>query len=181
MEAIKFLKKNIKNENLIKHCLVVGAIMERLVVNLGEDAEKWKKCGLLHDIDYNMINGDFYQHGLVAEKILRDFGAEEDVIKAIKVHNRRLGLSPETNIEKAICIADALSGLLVASVLVLPSKKISDLKIEIVFKKFKEKSFAEGVNRESISQCIKFFNLGLRDFISLGILSIQKILEELNL
>jgi len=174
MTAVEFLKENLKNENLIKHSFVVGAIMEGLADRLGEDKEKWKECGILHDIDYEKINGDFFQHGLVAEKMLKDFGAKEDIIKAVKVHNRRLGFNPETNIEKAICIADSLSGLLAASVLVLPSKNVADLKTKSVLKKFKEKSFASGVNREAILQCKEFFGLEIEDFISLGILSMQK-------
>lgn len=181
MDNLQLLKENIKNENLIKHCFAVKAIMQGLAERFNKDKEKWGTAGLLHDIDYEKVKDDFKQHSLTGAKMLEDLGFEKDICQAIKAHNRMHGIIPETLIEKALLVADPLSGLIVASVLVLPSKKIADLEVSNVLKRFKEKAFAKGVIRENIEQCQEYLGLSLEDFVAMGLDSMKKVSNELGL
>lgn len=180
-EAFEILKQNIKNQNLIKHCLAVESIMLALARNFEKDEEKWSLTGLLHDIDYEKVKDDLSQHSLVGAKMLKDLGIDEDICQAVKVHNEAHGIPPETLLEKALFVTDPLTGLIVAATLVLPSKKIADLTLKNVLNRFKEKSFARGVNREIIKKSEELLNLKLEDFIKIGIESMQEIASDLGL
>jgi len=178
---LSLLKKNISNKNLIKHCLAVEAIMRALARHFGEDEEKWGITGLLHDIDYEKVKGDASQHSLVGAKMLEDLGFDKEICQAVRVHNEAHHIPPKTLLEKSLFVADPLSGLIVAATLVLPSKKINDLKIENILKRFKEKAFARGANREIIKKCKDYLNLDLNEFIEIGMKAMQKISKDLEL
>lgn len=180
-EALKILKENLSNQNLIKHCLAVEAIMRALARHFGEDEEKWGLAGLLHDIDYEKVKSDLSQHSLVGAKMLEDLGIEEDICQAVKIHNEAHGIPPQTLMEKALFVTDPLTGLIVAAALVLPSRKIKDLKVENVLNRFREKSFARGANREIIKKCEEFLNLELEEFVKIGLEAMQEIDKELGL
>lgn len=180
-KALELVKQNISNQNLIKHCLAVEAIMRALARHFGENEEKWGLIGLLHDIDYEKTKDNPSQHSLVGEKMLQDLGVEEDICQAVKVHNEAHGILPQTLVEKALFITDPLTGLIVAATLVLPSKKLTDLTVENVLNRFKEKAFAKGANREIIKKCEEFLNLKLEDFIKIGLGAMQKIGKDLGL
>jgi len=178
-EAMEILKEHIKNENLLKHCLAVAAIMEEIAKVKGEDQELWYITGLLHDVDYEECNGDINKHGLMAEEILKDVLPEESV-SAIKAHNENTGHKDESDLATALKASDSLSGLIVATALVMPDKKLSSVKVKSVKKKFKQKDFARGVDREEILLCE---NLGfsLNEFIELGLKALNAISEDLGL
>jgi len=180
-EAIELLKENLSNQNLIKHCLAVEAIMRALARHFSENDEKWGLAGLLHDIDYDKVKNDLSQHSLVGAKILEDLGLEKDICQAVKVHNEAQGILPQTSMDKALFVTDPLAGLIVAATLVLPSQKLADLTPENVLNRFKEKSFARGVNREIIKKSEGLLGLKLEDFVKIGLKAMQKIAGELNL
>jgi len=180
-EALELLKQNVQNENLIKHCLAVEAIMKALASFLKEDEEKWGLCGLLHDIDYEKTKLTPKQHSLLGAQILLDLGIEKDICQAVKVHNEIHGFLPERAMEKALFVTDPLSGLIVAAVLISPSKKISDIDTDFVLRRFKEKAFARGVNREIIKKCEKYLNLSLRELVEIGLKAMQEIALDLEL
>jgi putative nucleotidyltransferase with HDIG domain len=180
-EALKIIKENLSNQNLIKHCFAVEAIMRALAQRFGKDQEKWGLAGLLHDIDYEKVKNDMSQHSLVGAKMLEDLGLDKDICQAVKVHNEAHGLAPETLIEKALFVTDPLTGLIVAATLVLPSKKIKDLTAENVLNRYKEKAFARGANREIIGKSEELLDLKLEEFIKIGLGAMQGINSELGL
>jgi len=180
-EAIELLKKNIQNQNLIKHSLAVEAIMRALARHFGENEAKWGLTGLLHDIDYEKTKGDARQHSLVGAQILESLGVDKDICQAVKVHNEAHGIPPQTLMEKALFVTDPLTGLIVAATLVLPSKKLVELTTENVLNRFKEKAFARGANREIIKKCETLLNLKLEEFVKIGLGAMQEIAKELGL
>jgi len=180
-EALQILKENLSNQNLIKHCFAVEAIMKALAQRFGQDQERWGLSGLLHDIDYEKVKNDLSQHSLVGAKMLEDLGLEKDICQAVKVHNEAHGIAPETMMEKALFVTDPLTGLIVAATLVLPSKKIKDLTAENVLNRYKEKAFARGANREIIGKCGELLGLKLGEFVEIGLRAMQEIDTELGL
>jgi putative nucleotidyltransferase with HDIG domain len=180
-ESLKFLKEKLKNKNLIKHSLAVEAGMRALARYFGEEEDKWGICGLLHDIDYEETKGDPNLHSKLGAEILREMGFEKEICEAILTHNEAHGILPSSKMAKALFCLDPLTGLIVASTLVLPSKKIKDLKTENVLNRFKEKSFARGAKREIIKKCEEYLNLPLEKFIEIVLKAMQEISEELGL
>jgi len=168
-EALNLVKKNVTERNFVYHMLAVEAIMRSLAKHFGEDENLWGLTGLLHDIDYGKTEGTPEKHALLAEEILKEFVVPKEVIRAIKAHNYKYTQTkPETRMEKALIACDAISGLLVACALVMPSKKLADVRVETVTKKFNAKDFARGVDRNRILFCEevgipreKFFEIAL--------------------
>jgi putative nucleotidyltransferase with HDIG domain len=151
-EAFALVKKHVTKRNSLFHMVAVEAIMKSMAKYLGEDENLWALTGLLHDIDYEMTENNPKVHS--SEKILSDFDVPEEVVRAIKSHNFVYShVKPESKLEKALIACDAISGLLVACALVMPSKKLAEVKVNSVRKKFKDKSFARGVDRERILFC----------------------------
>lgn len=179
-EALNLVKEKIKNENLVKHCLAVEACMRALAEKFGEPSDKWALAGLLHDIDYEETKDNPEKHSLNGAKMLEELGLDKEIVEAVKTHNEMHGIAPESKMAKALYSVDPLTGLIVASVLVLPSKKISDLTPENVLNRFKEKAFARGANREIINKCIDL-NLDLKEFVEICLKAMQGIAGELGL
>jgi hypothetical protein len=180
-KALEVLKENLHNENLIKHCLATEALMRSFADHFNEDKEKWGLAGLLHDIDYEKVKNDLSQHSLVGAKMLSDMDIEDDICQAVKTHNDAHGIEPETLMGKCLYVCDPLTGLIVASTLVLPSKKISDLTVQNVLNRFKENSFAKGANRDIIKKCEDYLDLSLEDFVSISLKAMQNISDDLGL
>jgi len=180
-QGLVLLKENLSNQNLVKHCLAVEAIMRVLARHFAEDEEKWGLTGLLHDIDYEKVKDDLSQHSLVGAKMLEDLGIGKDICQAVKVHNEAHGIPVQTLLDKALFVTDPLTGLIVASTLVLPSKKIADLTVENVLNRFKEKAFARGANRDIIKKSEELLNLKLEEFVKIGLEAMQGIGKELGL
>ena len=181
VEALKILNDNIKSPNLVKHSLAVEAIMKGLAEYFKEDEEKWGILGLLHDIDYEKTKDKPEEHSLIGSQMLKEMGFEDEFTKAVLSHNEIHNILPDSLMAKALFVSDPLSGLIVASTLVLPSKKISDLTVENVLNRFKEKAFARGANRGQIQKCDQYLNLSLEQFIEIALKSMQEISEELGL
>ncbi len=180
-EALKILNENIKSQNLIKHSLAVEAIMRGLAKFFKEDEEKWGILGLLHDIDYEETRDKPEEHSLIGSQMLKEMGFEEEFTRAVASHNEIHNILPDSLMAKALFVSDPLSGLIVASTLVLPSKKISDLTAENVLNRFKEKAFARSINRQHILKCEEFLSLSLEKFIEIALNSMQQIASDLGL
>ena len=179
-EALDSINANVENENLIKHMLATEAIMRALAKHLGEDEEEWGLTGLLHDIDVELTEGDMKSHSKLGADLARELGASEAMAHAILCHNETHGIPRETNLDKALFCADPLTGLIIAAALVRPDKKLANLEAKSVKKRFKEKAFAAGANREQISQC-REIGLELDEFIELGLKAMKEIADDLGL
>lgn len=176
--AYELVKMYVKNKNLRKHMLATEAIMKRLAREFNQDEEKWGLAGLVHDIDYDQTVNDFPNHGLVGAKILKEKGFDEEIIQAVKSHP---GHVPRTSLmDKALYAVDPLTGLIVASALIHPSKKLSAIDNQFVLNRFGEKRFAAGANRDQIKTCAEL-GLSLEDFIRLGLEAMQEIATDLGL
>jgi len=193
-EALKLLKKYIKTENTIKHMVACEAIMRALArklpatsYQLPANEEEWGMAGLLHDIDYEMIDQETYEgHGKKSVEILKKEKVDlpESVFRAILAHNYdRLGkqYKPKTKMDWALFICDSLTGLIVATALVRPSKKLADVKVKSVIKKFKQPSFAAGTRRKDIALCEEKLGIPLNEFIKFSLTAMQKVSNELGL
>lgn len=178
--ALKELKSRLTNPNLFKHSLAVEAIMKALASHLGEDVEKWGLAGLLHDIDYDQTGSDPSKHSIVGAEILESLGVDESIVYAVKVHNEYHGLERISPMDKALYCADPVSGLITAAALILPSKKLADVTVDFVKRKFSEKSFAKGANREQIKKC-EDIGLSLDQFLEISLGAMQNISDELGL
>ena len=183
-EALSLIKQYVTKVNLLKHMLAVEAIMKGCAEFLKEqgediDVEKWTLLGLLHDIDFEKAP-DPKVHGTVAPKILEG-KVDEEIIKAIISHNfENLGVQPESKMEYCLIAADAISGLIIAAALIIPSKKLNDVKLESIDKKFKKKDFARMCNRENILYCEKV-GIPKGKFFEISLRSLQEISDSLGL
>lgn len=179
-DPVSFVRKHVRNDKLVKHMIAVGAIMRALARKLGEDEEKWWLTGVLHDVDFELTKDDPSKHGLASAEILKGL-VPEDVLRAIKAHNfERTGVLPETRMEKALIAADAASGLLVACALVMPSKKMAEVRLKTVLRKFKEKSFAPGARRDRILFCEQI-GLTKEEFLGIALEALKEVAGELGL
>ena len=179
-EAFDSVKANVENENLVKHMLATEAIMRTLAKRFGEDDKEWGLTGLLHDIDVELTEGDMKSHSKLGADLARELGASEVMAHAILCHNETHGVPLETKLDKALFCTDPLTGLIIAAALVRPDKKLAGLEAQSVKKKFKEKSFAAGANREQIALCSEI-GLELDEFIELGLAAMKGIADDLGL
>lgn len=182
-KALELIEKYIKNENLKKHLLAVENLMRHLARRFGESdkEEVWALAGLLHDLDWEITKETPEKHPLIAVEILEKEGFPKEVIEAIRKHNHLQGFTPETPLEKALYSCEEITGLIVATALVMPNKKLSEVTVERVLNKFKETSFAKGVNREIILKAEEMLGLKLEELAEIALKSMQEISEELGL
>jgi len=178
-EILGSIHGNVQDKNMIKHMLATEAIMRALARKLGEDENEWGITGLIHDIDMELVEGDMSSHSRLGADIAKELGASEAMIHAILCHNEAHGVPRETKLDKALFCADPLSGLITAAALVRPDK-LNGLTTKSVMKRFREKSFAAGVNREQVAQCQEI-GLELEEFIGLGIEAMKGIASDLGL
>jgi putative nucleotidyltransferase with HDIG domain len=178
-EAIRLINKHVQNPNLIKHMIAVSAIMRGIAEHLEEDIALWEAVGLLHDIDYEMIGDNFDEHGLISAQLIRNI-LPDDALHAIQAHNSLTGIPEMSKMDTALIAADSLSGLIVATALMMPDKKLATVKLRSLKKKFKDGSFARNINRVNIKRC-NDLGLSLNEFFALGLTSMQTVRNELNL
>lgn len=177
-EALNLVKQNLKNKNLFKHVLAVEAVMKALAKRLGEDEDVWALAGLLHDLDYEKTKDKPERHGYVTLEILESKNLPQEVLDAILAHaGHKERIKP---IEKAIYAADPVTGLIVAAALITKEKKLDAIDTEFVLRRFGEKAFARGANRDQIKSCEEL-GISLRDFISLSLDAMKAISQELGL
>jgi putative nucleotidyltransferase with HDIG domain len=179
--ALARLKHYVKNEKTIVHCLASEAVMRSLARRLGEDEDRWGFAGLLHDIDVEVTNADPKVHALKAAELLEDLALDEEVLEAIRMHNdHATGLARSTQLQHALAAGETITGLIYATALVYPDKKISSVKYKSVRKRMKEKAFAASVNRDHILECEKA-GVSLDEFIELSVDAMRDISDEIGL
>ncbi len=179
-DAWELFKKYNKSESLTKHALAVEGVMRYMARKYGEDEEKWGIVGLVHDLDYEMYPD---QHCKKTEEILRAEGWPEEYIRAVVSHGWGIvtDVKPESLMERVLYAVDELTGLVVTSALVRPSKSVLDMKAKSVKKKWKDKRFAAGVNREVIEQGAAMLEVELTDLITDTIMGMREVAEEIGL
>lgn len=179
-EAYQLLTEYNKSDNLIKHALAVEGVMRYMARKLGEDEEKWGVIGLVHDLDYEKFPEEHCQK---SEEILKEKGWPEQYIRAVVSHGWGLcsNVEPQTELEKVLYAIDELTGLVVTTALVHPSKSIMDVKVKSVKKKWKDKRFAAGVNRSVIEQGAQMLGMEITDLIADTIAGMQEVAEEIGL
>ncbi len=179
-EAQKILDEWVSNKNLKKHAYAVEAAMRAYAQKLGGDPEKWAIVGLLHDFDYERYP-DLRDHPFKGAQYLKEKGYAEELIEGILAHAEHTGVKRDTPLKKAIFAVDELTGLIVAVALTRPSKKIADVRVESVMKKWKEKAFARGVDRELIEKGAEELGVPLREHVQVVLKAMQGIAEKLGL
>ncbi len=179
-EALELVKKNISEDNLVKHCLAVEAVMRRLASYFDRNEKKWGLTGLLHDIDYGETQDDEERHSLLGAEMLAEKGLPDDMVDAVRAHNDAHDLPRETLMAKALYACDPLTGLIVAAALVHPEKDLNAVDAEFVLNRYEESSFARGADREVIASCSEM-GLELEKFVSLSLEGMQSISEDLGL
>ncbi len=179
--AEALLREHVQNENLIKHMYAAEAVMRALARRFGEDEDKWGLAGLLHDIDWEETQENPHEHTKKSKIYLTEAGLDDDIVQAIYVHNHLHGIQPQTLLEKALYTAEELTGLIVACALVQPDKKLASVKPESVLKKFKQPSFAAGVNREVVLRAEEMLGISLEDLVALELSAMQEIAGRLGL
>ncbi len=179
-EALNLLKEYNKNESLIKHALAVEGVMRYMARKRGEDEEKWGVIGLIHDLDYEQFPD---QHCKKTEEILRENDWPEEYIRAVISHGWGIcnDVKPESEMEMVLYAIDELTGLVVTSALVRPSKSVMDMKTKSVKKKWKQKQFAAGVDRSIIEKGAGMLGVELSELISDTIMGMRDVAEEIGL
>lgn len=180
-ESLKLLGQYIQNSNMFKHCLASEAVLAKLAERLDQDKGKWAMAGLLHDLDVEVTNADPKVHGQKTALILRGLNFNEDIIDAIVRHNEdATELRRSTLLHHALAAGETITGLITATTLVYPDKKISGVKSKSIVKRMKEKAFAASVNRDIIMECEKL-GLGIDEFAEISLKAMQSISADLSL
>lgn len=179
-EAWELLTEYTKTPALRKHALAVEAAMRHFARLYGEDEEIWGAAGLLHDLDYEKFPEE---HCHKAEEIMREHGLDETYIRAMNCHAYGIctDVEPESNMEKALFTVDELTGLINALCLMRPSKSVLDLEVKSVKKKFKDKSFAAGVNRDTVRRGCEMLGMELDTVIQETIEGMKEKAQEIGL
>jgi putative nucleotidyltransferase with HDIG domain len=178
--ALAMVREFVKNEALVRHMLAVEAAMRFYAEKYDEEVEKWGLAGLLHDFDWE-IHPTLEHHPQDGAPILRERGVPEDVIRAILSHADHTGVPRQTKMEKALLACDEITGLVTAVALVRPSRSLADLKSASVKKKWKDKAFAAGANREEIAHATEEFGVELWEHVDNVIHAMRCIAPDLGL
>jgi len=180
-EAYALLCEQVQAENLRKHCLATEAILRALARRLGEDEELWGIVGLVHDLDFEQTADAPAEHTRITCDILGDKGFPEGALQAIREHNAEaLGIARETKLGIALACGETITGLIVATALVYPDKKLASVKPKSIRKRMKKKDFARAVSREIIGECERI-GIPLEDFIPLCLEAMQGVAADLGL
>jgi putative nucleotidyltransferase with HDIG domain len=179
-QALEIVRAYVRNEALVRHMLSVEAVMRAYAENLNEDVELWGLAGLLHDFDWE-IHPTVEEHPMAGLPILRDAGLPEAVLEAIAGHADHTGVPRESHLAKALFACDEITGLITAVALVRPSRSLYDLEVSSVRKKWKDKSFAAGVDRDVIAQGAREFGVDLWQHVDFAIKAMRTIAKDLDL
>jgi uncharacterized protein len=179
-DAVRLLDENIQSVNMKNHCYASEAVMRALARRLGRDEEAWGMAGLLHDIDAEITHADPYTHGPYAAKIIEGKVSAE-VLDAIMMHNEiASGKDRYTEFQHALAAGETITGLITATSLVYPDKKVMSVKVKSITKRMKEKAFAASVRREVIMECEKI-GLTLDEFTEISLTAMQEIGDQIGL
>jgi putative nucleotidyltransferase with HDIG domain len=179
-DALRAIREKVKNENLVRHMLATEAIMRALARRFGENEDEWGLAGLLHDIDVELVGGEMKEHSRLGSELARELGASEAVAHAILTHNEAHGVATVSDIDKALFCADPITGLITAAALVRPDRKLEGVESKSIRKRFKEKSFAAGANRQNIAAC-SALTMELDEFIEISLKAMQGVAGDLGL
>ena len=179
-EAFELLRTYNQDESLIKHALAVEAVMRYFAKKLGEDQEKWGVIGLIHDLDYEKYP---QQHCKKTEEILKEHNWPDDYIRAVLSHGWGIctDVEPESKMEKVLYAIDELTGLIAATALVRPSRSVLDMKAKSVKKKWKDKSFAAGVDRSIIQKGAEMLGVELDELFTDTIMGMRQAAAQIGL
>jgi putative nucleotidyltransferase with HDIG domain len=178
-DALAVVEQYVSNEKLIRHMLAVEAAMRFYAEKYDQDQELWGNTALLHDFDWE-IHPTLEEHPQAGAPILRENGVPQEIVQAILSHADHTGVPRETLMEKALYACDEISGLITAVALVRPSRSLDDLKVKSVKKKWKDRAFAAGADREEIARAAEEFEVELWEHVSNVILAMRRIGPELG-
>ena len=179
-EAMGILEGWTKNPNLRKHAYAVEAAMKAYAEGFGEPVEKWAVVGLLHDFDYERYP-DLKDHPFKGAEWLKERGFADDLAQTVLAHAEHTGAARDTLMKKCLFAVDELTGLIVAVALVRPSKKLADVSVKSVKKKWKDKSFAAGADREAIERGAEELGVPLQEHIAVLLEAMQGVSDDLGL
>ena len=180
-EALELLHEYIASENMRKHCYAAESVLRAMAVKLGQDDDRWAIAGLLHDLDVEKVNADPKIHGIETARILAEKGVDPEIVEAIKLHNEMATGLPRTKIfHHALAAGETITGLITATALVYPDKKLASVKPKSIKKRIHEKAFAASVSREKILEC-EVAGIGIDEFIEISLAAMQAISDDLGL
>ncbi len=180
-EALDLLYKHVKNEKMLYHSLSSEAVLKALARKLGREEESWGLAGLLHDIDVELTNADPSVHALKAGELLEEFSLDFEILDAIRMHNEMAtGLPRTTEFQHALAAGETITGLIYATALIYPDKKIASVKPKSITKRMKQKAFAASVSRENIMECEKI-GIPLPEFVDISLSAMQEIADQIGL
>lgn len=180
-EGLELLNQYVKTPHIITHSKEVAAIMEHMAKKLGKPEENWKLAGLMHDLDYDTEKDNMERHARTAAEILEKKGFDSELLHAILAHNEEnTGVKRETEMDYALAASDNMAGLVRATALVYPDKKVASVKPKSVTKRFKSPSFAAGANRDMIMGC-ENIGISLDEFAEVSVEAIKSIADEVGL
>jgi len=178
--ALKLLKQHVESVAMIKHSLASGAVLRAIAQKLDKDPEEWGIAGLLHDIDVEITNADPLKHGPYAA-IMLDGLLSPEAIDAIVMHNEMAtGIERTTVFQHALAAGETITGLIMATAMVYPDKKLASVKTKSITKRMREKAFAASVKREIILEC-ELIGIPIDEFAELSLVAMQDISEELGM
>ena len=179
-DALAIVHEYVKNVNLVRHMLAVEAAMAAYAEKFGEDVERWRVAGLLHDFDYE-IHPTLDEHPMKGADILREKDVDEEIIRTILSHADHSGVARENKISKALHACDDITGFIVAVALVRPNKKLSEVTLDSLKKKWKAKEFAKGVKREEVEEAAKELEVDLWEHMETVLAAMQENSDDLGL
>jgi uncharacterized protein len=180
-DGLTLLKSYVTNDRMLIHSYASEAVMRALASRLGKDEDQWGMAGLLHDIDIEYTGGDLSRHALEAEKLLGGKDIDPGIVDAIKMHNEiATGLPRTTMFQHALAAGETITGLIIATAMVYPDKKIASVKPKSITKRMKEKAFAASVRRENILECEQI-GLDLQEFVEISLKAMTDIGDTLGL
>lgn len=179
--ALQLVRDNIQSENLVNHCLAAEAVLRAAAERLGRDQDKWGLAGLLHDLDAE-TQPDLKTHTSETAAILKEEGVHPDIIDAVRLHNPAAwpGERRTTPLQHALAAGETITGLIIAAALVNPARQLSAVKPKSVKKRYKEKAFARGADRQIIAECEQA-GIPLAEFCELSLAAMQSIAGEIGL
>ncbi|MEZ0395000.1 MAG: HDIG domain-containing metalloprotein [Anaerolineales bacterium] len=179
-EALAIVREFVRNENLVRHMLAVEAAMRFYAEKYGEDADLWGLAGLLHDFDWE-IHPNMEMHPQAGAPILRERGVPEEIVRAVLSHADHTGVPRRSRMEKALAACDEVTGMITAVALVRPSRSLLDLEVASVKKKWKDRAFAAGANRDEIEKMTAEFGVDLWEHVGNVIQAMRRIAPQLGL
>lgn len=180
-QALALLRQRLSNPNLIHHCLATEAVMRTLAPRFGADPELWGLAGLLHDLDAES-QPDLARHTLETAALLEERGVAREIIEAIRMHNETAqdGRRREKVFHHALAAAETITGLIVATALVYPDRRLGSVKAKSVRKRYKERAFAAGADRAIIAEC-EAIGIPLDEFCEVCLGAMQEVAADLGL